>query len=127
MVSIGIISNGCSVDLNIDVLLRITAVLIVTKNLQGGYEIGEIIKTFWLRSSFALVLSVLFWYSLLTVNIFHLLFIAIILLFITKGSGESQMHSFRHRNWKYLLGLFNVFLTLRLFYALAVNSGWTIN
>lgn len=95
--------------------LRVLAVLLVTKNLQGGYEIGEILKIIWLRSSFALVLSVLFWFALLTVNIFHLLFIGIILLFITKGAAEkSETHSFRHRNWKYLAALFNLFLILRL-------------
>jgi hypothetical protein len=103
----------------------VVAVLLVTKNLQGGYEIGEIMKIIWLRSSFALVLSVLFWFALLTVNIFHLLFIAIILLFITKGSAEkSQIHSFRHRNWKYLLGLFNAFLVLRLAFMLTAQAGW---
>jgi hypothetical protein len=88
LVSAAVITANCKVELEVDVALRVLAVLLVTKNLQGGYEIGEILKIIWLRSSFALVLSVLFWFSLLTVNIFHLLFIAIILLFITKGGAE---------------------------------------
>lgn len=72
------------------------------------------------------MLSVLFWFALLTVNIFHLLFIAIILLFITKGAAEKtqQMHSFRHRNWKYLVGLFNLFLLLRLL--MMLMEGWGV-
>jgi hypothetical protein len=97
--------------------------------LQGGYEIGEILKTIWLRSSFALVLSVLFWFALLTVNIFHLLFIAIILLFITKGTAEKtqHIHSFRHRNWKYLLSLFDLFLLLRLLLTILSGTEWRVD
>jgi hypothetical protein len=63
------------------------------------------------------VLALLFWFSLLTVNVFHLLFIFVVLLFVTKNEPEHR-HSYRHRNWKYLQLLFNLFLLLRFVYAL---------
>lgn len=40
LVSAGIISSNSGVMIEIDVALRILAVLLVTKNMQGGYEIG---------------------------------------------------------------------------------------
>jgi len=95
----------------------------VTKNVHGGYELGELVKVIWLRTSFAFVLSLLFWFSLLTVNIFHLLFIAIILLFITRDSKPHTV-SYRHKNWKYLLFLFNLFLVLRYIYQIAILRSW---
>jgi len=98
-------------------------VLLVTKNLQGGTEVGELVKVIWLRTSFSVVLSILFWFSLLTVNIFHLLFIAIILVFITQDSQPNSV-SYRHKNWKYLVLLFNIFLLLRFVYQIATENGW---
>lgn len=99
------------------VVLRVLGTLLISKELQGGQVLGATIRSFWLRSSFAVVLLLLFWFSLLTVNIFHLLFIIVVLLFVIKSEPEHH-HSYRHRNWKYLQLLFNTFLTLRLFYAM---------
>jgi hypothetical protein len=67
------------------VVLRVLGTLLVSKELQGGQILGETIRSFWLKSSFAVVLMLLFWFSLLTVNIFHLLFIIVVLLFVIKS------------------------------------------
>lgn len=75
------------------------------------------LRSFWLRASFGVVLAILFWFSLLTVNIFHLLFIIVVLLFVVRNERVDRT-SYRHRNWKYLQFLFNVFLLCRLVYEL---------
>lgn len=101
-------------------------VLVVAKEVAGGAEVGELVRALWARGSFSLVLTILFWFSLLTVNVFHLLFIAIILLFITRDS-QPHLRSYRHRNWKYLLFIFNLFLLLRLAHHFALENGWQPN
>jgi hypothetical protein len=53
------------------------------------------LRSFWLRASFAVVLALLFWFSLLTVNIFHLLFIIVVLLFVIRNERVDR-HSYRH-------------------------------
>lgn len=94
--------------------------MLVAKQLQGGQVVGSMLRSFWLRVSFAVVLALLFWFSLLIVNIFHLLFIAVVLLFVIKNERVDK-HSYRHRNWKYLQLLFNIFLISRLAYSLAIS------
>jgi hypothetical protein len=84
------------------------------------------LRSFWLRASFAVVLALLFWFSLLTVNIFHLLFIIVVLLFVIRNERVDR-HSYRHENWKYLQLLFNIFLVLRLAYALALDYGYNLS
>lgn len=90
-------------------------ILIVNKNYNAAVSITRVLRSVWLRSSFVFVLLVLFWFSLLTVNLFHISFVLIVLLFITKNNNsKDQQPSFRHRNWKYLVLLFNIFLVSRL-------------
>lgn len=107
-------------------MLRVFMVLMANKNISGSIEVGEIVKTVWLKSSFGVVLGLLFWFSLITVNMFHLVFIVILLLFITKDSGRQNTESYRHRHWGYLLALFNFFLVLRVVYALMVYYSITL-
>jgi hypothetical protein len=79
-----------------------------------------VLRSIWLRSSFVFVLLVLFWFALLTVNLFHISFVIIVLLFIAKTNNtHSEQPSFRHKNWKYLVLLFNVFLVSRLFWLIS--------
>lgn len=110
-------------SLKLDILLRMCMILIVNKNFKHAVNITRVLRSVWLRSSFVFVLLVLFWFSLLTVNVFHISFILIVLIFITKNTHSTSkkdlngqinhLPSFRHRNWKYLILLFNVFLLLR--------------
>ena len=97
------------------IVLRLCLILLVNKNFKLAINITRIIRAIWLRSSFVFVLLILFWFSLLTVNLFHISFVLIVLLFIIKNSNQSPTQpSFRHRNWKYLMVLFNTFLVSRL-------------
>lgn len=48
----------------------------------------------------------------------------VLLLFITLGS-ESGSRSFRNRNWKYLLTMFNVFVISRYLYSMVDGSPQT--
>lgn len=63
--------------------------LLVNKNVHILTEATEIIKKIWLRSSFVLVLAILFWYSLKTVNIFHLILTLVLLIFITTENQKN--------------------------------------
>lgn len=103
-----------SVQKNVDnsILLRIAIVLLVNKNIHVLTEVTEIVKKIWLRSSFVLVLAFLFWFSLKTVNVFHIVLTIILLIFISAKNAKNQ-HSYRHKNWVYLLSLFNFFLVCR--------------
>lgn len=104
-----------TVSFKTEVLLRIFIILIVNKKFKMAVNFTKFLRSIWLRSSFVFVLLILFWFSLLTVNLFHISFILIVLLFITKNnSPHSQQPSFRHKNWKYLVYIFNLFLVLRL-------------
>ena len=73
------------------------------------------LKALWLRWCFIIVLILLFWFALMKVNIFHLGLTAILLLFVTRGTEDGE-RSFRNKNWKYLMGVFNAFLILRYIY-----------
>lgn len=66
-------------------LLRLCLVFMVDKNFELAISIADAIRLVWLRNSFAIVLAVLFWFGLRAVNIFHMAFIIVILLFITRG------------------------------------------
>lgn len=105
-------------------LLRICMILIVNKNFNIAINITQVLRSVWLRSSFVFVLLVLFWFSLLKANIFHICFVLIVLLFITKNNPNvnSQEPSFRHRNWKYLILLFNIFLVLRFLWLMLIKD-----
>lgn len=65
-------------------------ILIVNKNFKLAINITRVLRSIWLRSSFVLVLLVLFWFSLLTVNLFHISFVLIVLLFITKNNNPNS-------------------------------------
>lgn len=104
----------------LQLLLRLCLIFIVNKNFQLAITLTNAVRTVWLRSSFVIVLVILFWFSLLTVNMFHIGFVVIVLLFITKdGRDEEHQHSFRNRNWIYLMIFFDVFLVLRLMFSIA--------
>lgn len=75
------------------------------------------LRALWLRWCFVLVLAVLCWFGLKEVNLFHLGLMTVLLLFITRGS-ESGGRSFRNRNWKWLLLMFNLFVVARYAYSL---------
>ena len=68
--------------------MRVLGSLLVARQVQGWRMVGLTLRVVWLRASFVLVLLLLFWFSLLTVNIFHLLFIIVVLLFVTKDECE---------------------------------------
>lgn len=70
-------------------LLRIAIVLLVNKNIHVLTEVTEIVKKIWLRSSFVLVLAFLFWFSLKTVNIFHIILTIILLIFISAKNAKN--------------------------------------
>lgn len=70
-------------------LLRISIVLLVNKNIHVLTEVTEIVKKIWLRSSFVLVLAFLFWFSLKTVNIFHIILTIILLIFISAKNAKN--------------------------------------
>lgn len=111
-------------NISVKILLRLCMILVVNKNFKIAINITSLLRSIWLRSSFVFVLMILFWFSLLTVNIFHICFVLIVLLFITKNNPNthSQEPSFRHRNWKYLILLFDVFLILRFVYLFLVKD-----
>jgi hypothetical protein len=70
-------------------LLRMAIVLLVNKNIHVLTEVTEIVKKIWLRSSFVLVLAFLFWFSLKTVNIFHIILTIILLIFISAKNAKN--------------------------------------
>lgn len=110
--------------LPISILLRICLIAVVNKNFEAGISITRLLRAIWLRSSFILVLLVFFWFSLLTVNVFHICFVVIVLLFVVKGnSTKPGVPSFRHRHWKYLVILFDIFLLIRYGWSILVESG----
>lgn len=78
------------------------------------------VKALWLRWCFVIVLSMLFWFGLRQVNLFHLALMIVLLLFITRSS-ETGARSFRNRNWKYLLMFFNGFVAARYVYSMMVG------
>ena len=63
--------------------------LLVDKNIHVLSEVTEIVKKVWLRSSFVLVLAFLFWYSLKTVNIIHIILTVVLLIFITTQNKKN--------------------------------------
>lgn len=69
----------------------------------------------------------LFWFALKTVNVLHIVLVVILLLLVTRGEG--QPGGFRERNWKYLLGGFQIFLVLRWLWWSVIEwydlSSWT--
>lgn len=104
--------------------MRVCLVAVVNKNFEAGISLTSILRSIWLKSSFVLVLLVFFWFSLLTVNIFHIGFVLLVLLFVVKGnSHQPGIPSFRHRNWKYLVILFDVFLLTRFVWIVCGESG----
>lgn len=102
-------------------LLRLCLIFIVNKNFQLAISFTRAVRTIWLRSSFVIVLVIFFWFSLLTVNLFHIVFVITVLLFITQDGRDEEhhQHSFRNRNWIYLMIAFDVFLMLRLLFSIA--------
>lgn len=111
--------NNADKELDNAILLRIAIVLLVNKNIHVLSEMTEIVKKIWLRSSFVLVLAFLFWFSLKTVNVFHIILTIILLIFIS-AKNEKNEYSYRHKHWVYLLSLFNIFLVLREVYHLSI-------
>ena len=109
-------------EIIISLIMRVCLVLIVNKNIQLAINFTKIVKNILLRTSFIIVLTILFWFALKTVNIFHIVFIILLLLFITRNSkSETNGRSFRNRNWKYLLFIFQFFLILRYSYQIAYS------
>jgi hypothetical protein len=108
------LSDEGEVDLDNSIILRMALVLLVNKNIQLLNQVAEIVKKLWLRSSFVLVLAVMFWFALKTVNVFHILLTIVLLIFVSaKGSTSKNEFSYRHKHWIYLLIFFDTFLILR--------------
>ena len=115
LLSVGLVTFFDEIGVKGGLLARVLAALLVAKDVQMGEIVGSMLRSLWLRLSFAFVLALLFWFSLLTVNVFHLVLIIVVLLFVVKNERVEQ-RSYRHRNWKYLQLLFNIFLLSRLAY-----------
>ena len=75
-------------NMSANFLLRLCLVFMVDKNFELAINIADAIRLVWLRNSFVIVLAVLFWFGLRTVNIFHMTFIIMVLLFITRGHNN---------------------------------------
>ena len=97
-----------------EIVLRVAMVLIINKNIQLAISITKLVRSIVLRGSFMVVLSVLLWFALKTVNVFHIGLVVVLLLFITKNAkSDTNERSFRNRKWKYLQGIFQIFMVCR--------------
>lgn len=84
------LSDEGEVDLDNSIILRMALVLLVNKNIQLLNQVAEIVKKLWLRSSFVLVLAVMFWFALKTVNVFHILLTIVLLIFVSAKGSTSK-------------------------------------
>lgn len=127
-ISVCVITYVTSPSNSLQLLLRICLIFIVNKNFQLAITLTRVVRAIWLKSSFIIVLLIFFWFSLLTVNIFHICFVITVLLFITKdGKVEDNEHSFRHRNWIYLMIIFDVYLLLRFGFSVLKEYGLNLD
>ena len=116
-----------SASMELEVLLRVCLIGVVNKNFEIAVSLTTFLRSMWLRSSFVLVLFGFFWFSLLTVNIFHITFVLTVLIFVVKGNSSTPgVPSFRHRNWKYLVLLFDIFLSIRLLWIILKEQSYPI-
>ncbi|CAD8086378.1 unnamed protein product [Paramecium primaurelia] len=88
---------------------------------EEAFQIAQLIWAFILRNSYSITLVIVFWISLFTANIIHTLLLVTTILFIVRHENKNrshQQHSFRHRNWIWMVVIINMIILLKYVYML---------